>query len=98
MFEHAVEDDQELTHASGQGHFLGLAGGTQTLVKRADHWVEACSNQSGHVQRSTDVCSTTPDDSPAPEGAAVSVKPESTEGGRLVSILKWPEGAPLNLG
>ena len=26
------------------------------------------------------------------------VKPESTEGGRLVSILKWPEGAPLNLG
>ena len=27
-----------------------------------------------------------------------SFKPESTEGGRLVSILKWPEGAPLNLG
>ena len=27
-----------------------------------------------------------------------SPKPESTEGGRLVSILKWPEGAPLNLG
>ena len=27
-----------------------------------------------------------------------SAKPESTEGGRLVSILKWPEGAPLNLG
>ena len=25
-------------------------------------------------------------------------KPESTEGGRLVSILKWPEGALLNLG
>ena len=28
----------------------------------------------------------------------IPVKPESTEGGRLVSILKWPEGAPLNLG
>ena len=26
------------------------------------------------------------------------VKPESTEGGRRVSILKWPEGALLNLG
>ena len=26
------------------------------------------------------------------------LKPESTEGGRLVSILKWPEGALLNLG
>ena len=26
------------------------------------------------------------------------LNPESTEGGRLVSILKWPEGALLNLG
>ena len=25
-------------------------------------------------------------------------KPESTEGGRRVSVLKWPKGAPLNLG
>ena len=32
------------------------------------------------------------------ESEAVHPKPESTEGGRLVSILKWPEGAPLNLG
>ena len=24
-------------------------------------------------------------------------KPESTEGGRQVSVLKWPKGAPLNL-
>ena len=24
--------------------------------------------------------------------------PESTEGGRRVSLLKWPKGAPLNLG
>ena len=26
------------------------------------------------------------------------LKPESTEGGRLVSVLKRPKGAPLNLG
>ena len=32
------------------------------------------------------------------EDLEVMPKPESTEGGRLVSILKWPEGAPLNLG
>ena len=25
-------------------------------------------------------------------------KPESTEGGRRGSVLKWPEGAPVNLG
>ena len=33
-----------------------------------------------------------------PQDARMVRKPESTEGGRLVSILKWPEGAPLNLG
>ena len=32
------------------------------------------------------------------EAKSLMRKPESTEGGRLVSILKWPEGAPLNLG
>ena len=32
------------------------------------------------------------------DGGGRSPYPESTEGGRLVSILKWPEGAPLNLG
>ncbi len=31
-------------------------------------------------------------------GLVVLVKPESTEGGRRVSVLKWPKGAPLNLG
>ena len=25
-------------------------------------------------------------------------KPESTEGGRRVSVLKWPKGAPAHLG
>ena len=37
-------------------------------------------------------------DSPAGQTKSAVTKPESTEGGRLVSILKWPEGAPLNLG
>ena len=32
------------------------------------------------------------------EANGLGTNPESTEGGRLVSILKWPEGAPLNLG
>ncbi len=26
------------------------------------------------------------------------IKPESTEGGRRVNVLKWPKGTPLNLG
>ena len=38
------------------------------------------------------------DDGAAKYPAVIMFKPESTEGGRLVSILKWPEGALLNLG
>ena len=32
------------------------------------------------------------------EVGEIETKPESTEGGRRVSVLKWPKGAPLNLG
>ena len=34
---------------------------------------------------------------PQPPGKS-HIKPESTEGGRRVSVLKWKKGAPLNLG
>ena len=37
-------------------------------------------------------------ESPQPESVAVASKPESTEGGRRVSVLKRQEGAPVLLG
>ena len=35
---------------------------------------------------------------PCLESARRRTKPESTDGGRQVSVLKWSKGAPLNLG
>ena len=45
-------------------------------------------------QKTTNRKKATPQAKPQPR----TPKPESTEGGRRVSILKWPEGALLNLG
>jgi hypothetical protein len=36
MFDHRVQDDQELAHASSQSHFPGLARPTKTAVKGLD--------------------------------------------------------------
>ena len=36
MFDHGVQDDQELAHASSKGHFPGLARPTKTVVKGLD--------------------------------------------------------------
>jgi hypothetical protein len=33
MFEHRIEDNQQLPHAGGQGHLFGFAGCTQALAE-----------------------------------------------------------------
>src|SRR5512137_2339687 len=50
MFEHGVQDGKQLTHASGKGYFLGLAGGTQAMVEGTDDGVVASSYQGSHVE------------------------------------------------
>lgn len=36
MFQHRIEDRQQLAHAGGQGDFLCFAGGTQALIEGFD--------------------------------------------------------------
>tara|TARA_B100001971_G_C17701873_1_gene292099 strand:+ start:105 stop:254 length:150 start_codon:yes stop_codon:yes gene_type:complete len=49
MFEHAVENDQKLPHAGGQGYLFGFTSGTEPLVKGLDDRVEPRRRQGGHV-------------------------------------------------
>ena len=47
MFQHRIEDNQQLPHAGGQGHLFGFSGRTHALIARADHRIEP----RGHGER-----------------------------------------------
>jgi hypothetical protein len=49
MFEHRVQDNQELAHAGSQSHFPGLARPTKALVKGLDDGVIPAGRQSRHL-------------------------------------------------
>lgn len=36
MFEHGIDDRQQLPHAGSPGHLLGFAGGAQALIEDAN--------------------------------------------------------------
>src|SRR5687767_13215551 len=71
MFDHRVQDDQELAHASTQSHFPGLAHPTKAVVKGLDDGVIPAGSQSSHIKGSPHPGPSTPDSPFAPEAAAV---------------------------
>ena len=78
MFEHAVEDAEQLPHAGGKGQFLGLTSGTETLVEGLDNRVVPGRDQRPHVQRGPHPSSSTPHCALSSEGTAVSVERSNT--------------------
>src|SRR5918992_2086702 len=86
MFDHRVQDDQELAHAGGQSHFPGLARRTKAVVKGLDDGVISAGCQSSHIEGSPDPGPSAPDHSFAPEAATVPIKRgNSHQGGNLVA-------------
>src|SRR5687768_6164067 len=45
-----VEDEQQLVHAGGERHLLGLAGGTEPLIEGAQDGVVPNGDERAHVQ------------------------------------------------
>ena len=78
MFEHAVEDAEQLPNAGGKGQFLGLTSGTETLVEGLDNRVVPGRDQRPHVQRGPHPSSSTPHCALSSEGTAVSVERSNT--------------------
>jgi hypothetical protein len=74
MFDHRVQDDQELAHAGRQGHFPGLARPTKAVVKGLDYRVIPAGRQSRHIEGSADPSPSAPDHPLAPEAATVSIE------------------------
>src|SRR2546425_680586 len=67
MFEHRIQDDQQLPHARREGHLFRFPGGTQALIERPDDRIEARRHQRGHIERRPDLRPAAPDRAfPAP--------------------------------
>ena len=49
VFEHAIEDENQLPHACRKGHFLGFSRGKKTLVEGPDNRIVPCRRQGGHI-------------------------------------------------
>jgi len=65
---------QQLSHASGERHFLRLAAGQQVLIEALDDGVVADGREGGHIESRPNMRTSTPDLAPAAEQAAVSIQ------------------------
>jgi hypothetical protein len=86
MFDHRVQDDQELAPAGCEGHFSGLARRAKRVVKGLDDGVIPAGRQSRHIEGSPHPGPPTPDGPLAPEAATVSIeRSDAHQRGNLVA-------------
>jgi hypothetical protein len=84
MFDHRIEDGQELAHGGDESDLLALAGPQESEVEPANDGVETRGDQRGHVQSAAHGGPSAPDVSGAREGAAVAVeRGDPDQGGDL---------------
>ena len=61
VFEHRIQDDEQLAHARRERHLFGFPGGTQALIERTNDEIEAGGHECGHVEHGTDLRTAAPD-------------------------------------
>jgi hypothetical protein len=88
VFEHGVENDEQLAHASGEndfGHFAAAAGIalSQSLSKRSDVFVAAFGGEGGHGQGIPDGGASSPDGSSSHQRSAVVIERSDAPKGPL---------------
>jgi hypothetical protein len=71
VFEDSVEDREQLAHAGHQSHLLRFAGRQKTLVEFLHHRVATRGDQGAHIQRPSDLGSTSPHATMAVQSARV---------------------------
>src|SRR2546428_13236087 len=74
MFEHGVENGEQLTHARGEGELRRFAGGAEPLVEGDEDRVMAYGHDGTHVEHGPDLRAPAPDRPAAAEGAAIAVE------------------------
>ena len=74
MFDHRIENCEQLVHASDQGDFERFALSSQTFVEVPNHGVASSGDQGRHVQSTAHRGSAAPDGAPTFERAAVAIE------------------------
>ena len=82
IFDHGVQDGEQFTHASDQGHFLRLTDRQQPLVEVADDGIVTGRGQGPHVENTPNPGASAPDGASASQGAAVPVEGRHAHQGR----------------
>lgn len=87
VFEHGVEDDQELSDACDLDGFEGFSGAGESGGEFFDDGIASSSGERGHVQDGAEFFSTTPDGTFSTDSAAVAgVRRDASEGSDLLAI------------
>src|SRR3712207_1213348 len=88
LFEHGVQNRQQLAHTSGQGDLLGFARRAQPVVEGMDYWIVADSNQRPQVQRFAHAGAPTPYGAPPASCATIAVQWRNADQGRKLLTSK----------
>ena len=77
MFDHGIEDRQQLVHAGHQRHFGPLARRSEPLIEGFDDGVPSRRHHGAHIERTTNDRTATPDDTPSYFAPADPPEPDS---------------------
>jgi hypothetical protein len=84
---HGIKDGEELAHRSDECDFLGLASGAEAIIEDLDVWVVTGSDQSSHVEHSSDLGASAPHRTSASQSATVTVEGSHTyQGGDFFAV------------
>jgi hypothetical protein len=74
VFDHGDDDDQQISHASGDHNLEQLAFGFETFGELPDDGIASSGRECGHVQNASDGSSASPNGAPPTEASTVAVE------------------------
>ena len=84
MFQHRIEDRQQLAHAGRERHLLRFARALQALIEGPDHRIESGSDDRTHIEDGANLCASAPHSSSPSERPAIAIQwSHANEGGDL---------------
>jgi len=74
MFKHSIKDNEQFTHTSSKGYFLGLTCCQQPLIEGANGRIPAGGYQCSHIEAGTDTGAATPNCTFPTQGTTIPVE------------------------